>query len=107
MRRKKKQKHGVTDGFNRPPSVTLITKRQWKYLQRCYRMTPRERQIAELVCKGLINQEIAEELNIRPGTVKTHLRNIYRRVRVNKKILMLLRFIEDLKTLASQALGVS
>jgi hypothetical protein len=40
------------------------------------------------------NEEVAGRLKITGGTVKTHLRNIYRRVRVNNKIGMLLRFVE-------------
>ena len=60
-------------------------------------MTRREFQIAKLVCKGLNNEEIAEKLGIMHGTVKTHIRNIYRKTWVHNKISMLLRFVEDAK----------
>ena len=59
-------------------------------------MTPRELQIAILVCRGFNNREISKALNIKQGTIKTHLRNIYRRVRVKTKITLLLKFIEDI-----------
>ena len=59
-------------------------------------MTPRELQVAILVCRGFNNDEIAKALKIRHGTVKTHLRNIYRRVRVKSKITLLLKFVEDI-----------
>lgn len=42
-----------------------------------HRLTPREKQIAELVCRGLRNKEIAEEMSITPGTVKVHLMHIF------------------------------
>jgi DNA-binding NarL/FixJ family response regulator len=58
-------------------------------------MTPRELQIAQLICQGLGNEEIANRLKIKHGTVKTHVRNLYRKLWVHNKILMLLRFIED------------
>jgi DNA-binding CsgD family transcriptional regulator len=58
-------------------------------------MTPRELQVAELVCRGYNNDEIAKNLNIKHGTVKTHLRNVYRRVRVKNKIAMLLKFVDQ------------
>jgi DNA-binding NarL/FixJ family response regulator len=60
-------------------------------------MTHREFQIAKLVCQGFNNEEIAEELSIMHGTVKTHIRNIYRKTWVHNKISMLLRFVEDAK----------
>jgi DNA-binding NarL/FixJ family response regulator len=66
-------------------------------------MTPRELQIAQLICQGLGNEEIANKLNIKHGTVKTHIRNLYRKLWVHNKILMLLRFIEDTNGLLSKA----
>ena len=77
------------------PQIVLINEHQWSYLQKRYRMTIREMQIARLVCQGLPNEQIADYLKIRLGTVKTHIRNIYRKTWVHNKIAMLLRFVED------------
>jgi len=77
------------------PRGVLLNKRQWSYLKRRYRMTPREIQIAQLICQGLGNEEIANRLKIKHGTVKTHVRNLYRKLWVHNKISMLLRFVED------------
>jgi len=77
------------------PRGVLLNKRQWSYLERRYRMTPREIQIARLICQGLGNEEIANRLKIKHGTVKTHIRNLYRKLWVHNKISMLLRFVED------------
>jgi DNA-binding NarL/FixJ family response regulator len=81
-------------------SLMLLDQRQWSYLSRRYDLTPREVQIAELVCLGLRHGNIAGQLKIQPGTVKTHIRNIYRKVKVRNKMNMLLRFV-------SEARGVS
>jgi DNA-binding NarL/FixJ family response regulator len=46
----------------------------------CYsrsELTPRERQVLELVEQGFKNKEISLALGIRLGTVKVHLRNIF------------------------------
>jgi DNA-binding CsgD family transcriptional regulator len=82
--------------FERPAGI-LLDEKQWLYLQKRYHMTPRELQVAILVCRGFNNDEIAKALKIRRGTIKTHLRNIYRRVRVKSKVTLLLRFVEDVK----------
>lgn len=41
------------------------------------RITRRERDIIEHLCRGLKNKEIAEALSITPGTVKTHLMHVF------------------------------
>lgn len=46
------------------------------------KLSPREREIAELVVKGVRNQEIAAMLGIAPGTVKIHLHRIYEKLGV-------------------------
>ncbi len=46
-------------------------------------LTPRERQVMELVEQGLKNREIAIELGIRPGTVKIHLKHIFEKTGVH------------------------
>ncbi len=75
------------------PHYDALDNRQWDYLQRRYRMTERELQVAKLVCSGIQNEEIASALDICLGTVKTHIRNIYRKAWVNNKVSMLLRFM--------------
>ena len=88
------RKSAVDPLFKRPSGV-LLDEKKWLYLKKRYHMTPRELQVAILVCRGFNNDEIAKALKIRQGTVKTHLRNIYRRVRVKTKITLLLKFVED------------
>ncbi|AQT69465.1 ATP-dependent transcriptional activator MalT [Anaerohalosphaera lusitana] len=77
------------------PSTVLLDNKQWLYIQRRYRMTPREVQIVKLVCQGLSNKEIADILDVSSGTIKAHIRNIYRKSWVHTRIEMLIRFLED------------
>jgi DNA-binding NarL/FixJ family response regulator len=88
------------------PDAILLNKKQWSYVQNRYSLTPRERQIAELICQGFRNGTIARALRIKPGTVKTHTRNIYRKVHVESKIAMLLRFVSDGRDLFSTNEGM-
>ena len=85
------------------PKVILLDERHWSYIQRRYHISPRELEVAKLVCHGLSNKEIADALDIRQGTVKTHIKNIYRRIRVKNKVALLLRFMADI----SKLVGVS
>jgi DNA-binding NarL/FixJ family response regulator len=49
-------------------------------------LTPREREIVRLAAGGLQNRAIAAKLSISEGTVKIHLHNIYRRLRVDGRL---------------------
>ena len=79
-------KHTNDDSTRTQPDVVLLNDKQWSYVQSRYDLTPRERQIAELICQGLRNGKIASVLRIKPGTVKTHTRNIYRKVHVKSTV---------------------
>ena len=63
------------------------------------RFTPRERDIVNLVCKGLKNKEIAEQLAITPGTVKVHLMHIFEKAGVKDRF--------ELAVQGGRLLGVS
>ncbi len=77
------------------PKVSLLKEEHWVRIRKQYCISPRELQVAKLVCQGFNNDEIASSLKIRQGTIKTHIRNIYRRIRVKNRVEMLLRFVDD------------
>jgi DNA-binding CsgD family transcriptional regulator len=89
---------GEDESLYKRPDVSLLDERQWLYVQHRYRLSPRELQVAKHICRGFANEEVAKCLRIRSGTVKTHLRNIYRRIHVTNKIGMLLAFVEQVAT---------
>jgi DNA-binding NarL/FixJ family response regulator len=41
------------------------------------RLSPREREVALLVARGLTNKEVGRELQLSDGTVKHHVHNIF------------------------------
>jgi DNA-binding NarL/FixJ family response regulator len=73
----------------------MLDDRQWGSVGKRYDLTAREQQIARLICQGLRTVAIAEHLRIRPGTVKTHIRSIYRKIKVRSRINLLLRLMAE------------
>jgi two-component system, NarL family, nitrate/nitrite response regulator NarL len=58
-------------------------------------LTPRERQVLELVEQGFKNKEIALELGIRPGTVKIHLKHIFEKTGVRGRYGLAINGLKD------------
>jgi DNA-binding NarL/FixJ family response regulator len=48
-------------------------------------LTPREREIMDLITEGLSNRQIAARLVISPKTVKNHICNIYQRIGIHER----------------------
>ena len=49
-------------------------------------LTERENEILKLMATGLLNKELASNINIREGTVRKHIENIYRKLHVNTRV---------------------
>lgn len=48
------------------------------------KLTARERQITELVARGLANKEVATALGVTEGTVKVYVSWIYDKLKINR-----------------------
>ena len=71
--------------------------KQWEYLSKCWHLTPREVEVAKLVCEGMDNEQISKKLRIAYNTVRAHLGNIFRKVGVEGKAGIILEFIETIQ----------
>jgi DNA-binding CsgD family transcriptional regulator len=91
------------DSIYKQPDVALLNEKQWRYVQRRYHISPRELEVAKLICKGYINGDIAAKLNVKPGTIKTHIKSIFGKTRARNKITLLLRFMEDVNEFFSKS----
>ena len=67
----------------------------------CAQLSPRERQIIQLVLAGCRNREVAKELGISEKTVKNHLSNIFDKLGVSDRLEMAL-YVLDKKLLGDQ-----
>lgn len=66
------------------------------------RLTPRERQIVELVLSGYPSAKIAEKLEVSEGTIKNHRKRLYYKLDITSERELFLQFLEHLS-----AAGVS
>jgi DNA-binding NarL/FixJ family response regulator len=63
-------------------------------------LTPREREVTNLVEKGLRNRDIAQNLGIRTGTVKIHLKHIFEKTGVRGRYGLALNGLREKGTIA-------
>jgi DNA-binding CsgD family transcriptional regulator len=89
------------------PQLNIMDDKQWLFVRKSFRMSPRELDVARLVCSGFSNEEIASRLDIKVATVKTHLRNVYRRIRVQRKLDMLLIFLDQSSKYTRPSSGIN
>ena len=59
-------------------------------------LTPRERQVVEFTLKGHSADAVGRILEISPGTVRIHRRNIYAKLRIRSQCELFFKFIETL-----------
>lgn len=76
-------------GYWIPADVAVVVAREEQHLStkraELSLLTPRERDLAGLVAAGLSNKEIAHELELTEGTVKVHLNNIFRKLKLSSR----------------------
>ena len=61
---------------------------------RGYGLTEREREILRLILAGKDNLEISEELQIKMGTVKAHVHNIFAKLNISRRSELMKRFLD-------------
>jgi len=57
-------------------------------------LTEREYEIMELVSIGKLNKEIANILDIQPGTITKHLQHIFEKIEVQNRTEAAIKFLE-------------
>jgi len=58
-------------------------------------LTPGEKRVAQMVCQGLQNKEVAEKLYISENTVKSHLYKIYQKLNIKSRTELMKVFMSE------------
>ena len=69
-------------------------RQQMEEFCRGYGLTEREREILRLILAGKDNLEISEELQIKMGTVKAHVHNIFTKLNISRRSELMKRFLD-------------
>ena len=69
-----------------PPAVSNLTPESLEAIVRILGLTPRESEVVELLIAGAGTREICDKLVIASDTLKSHLRNIYRKAGVRNRL---------------------
>lgn len=56
-------------------------------------LTDREQKVMELIIKGKSNNEIAAELDVSVNTVKTHLKHVFQKLKVDNRTQASVRYL--------------
>ncbi len=59
------------------------------------KLTPKEQIVHRELIEGLAGKDIANRLGISNNTVKTHIKNIYKKYEVHSRIQLILKSIEE------------
>ena len=74
------------DMANRLLSQAIWEQQAGRMLERWYRLTPREQEVAALICLGYTTQQIADRLTVSNGTIKGYAHRVLEKFEVHSRI---------------------
>jgi DNA-binding NarL/FixJ family response regulator len=71
---------------NRPAASTMASESMPEEASGAWHLTPRQREVLELIAQGKSNRAIAQELGLSENTVRVHLVSIFKELRVSNRL---------------------
>lgn len=75
------------------PLPELFSAAQWSGLARGLNLSPRQVEVARLICRGLTSEQVGQELGISRHTVQMHLKGLFGRLEVNDRLGLLVQLV--------------
>ena len=70
-----------------------LTEDEWRYVRDRFEFTSQQAKVVALVLRAACDKKVANELHLGLATVRTHLRKIYEKVRVQDRAELIVRLI--------------
>ncbi len=67
----------------------------WNRIAAALKLSPQQKRIAELLLRNCRDQQIADELQLKVPTVRTHLRRMFERLKVRDRMELVLMIFAD------------
>ena len=80
-----------------PELIATVERGRW------YTMSKRERQVVELLTKGLAKKQVADHLCISISTVDSHVRNLFKRFEVNTTQALVAKYVQYISVATENA----
>jgi len=71
----------------------LFPAQRWRELAVALGLTKRQAQVARLICRGLGNKEIAQQLGRSESVVRQHSDGLFKRLRVGNRVGVVVRLV--------------
>ncbi len=77
----------------------LFTPARWSQLARLFELTPRQSEIAQLICEGHAYKAIAQRTGVSINTIRMHMRALFPKLGAHDRLSVVLRMIAADRTL--------
>jgi DNA-binding NarL/FixJ family response regulator len=77
----------------REPLPELFSPKRWSALARQLGLTPRQTDVARLICRAMTASEIAKELRLSESAVRLHTDALYKRLHVRRRVSAVVRIL--------------
>ena len=71
----------------------MFSAEEWQELSKQLGLSPRQAQVARLICRGHMNRELATALGIKPDTVRMHRRELFKKLKITDRVGVPVRLI--------------
>ena len=81
------------------PLPELFSPGEWRALTSKLRLSPRQAQVARLICLGLSKEQMAARLRVSEPTARLHVKELFLKLRINDRIGVPVRLVVAGRTL--------
>ncbi len=71
----------------------LVAAAEWEWINKCLGLTPRQSDVARLLCQGCDSRAIAAQMRVSPNTVRMHMHMLLHRCGVRDRVGLVLAIL--------------